>query len=98
MTLNVSSMAPVKSINEKTTHERIVSVVQRVFDERSISGPICPDDVLIEVGLDSLDVVQLVLLVESEFDLMIPVGDIKPANFRSIATISRLVAQLVSEQ
>jgi len=91
-------MPLVKSIDQKATQERIVTVVQRVFDERSIIRPVSPDDVLIEVGLDSVDVVQLVLLVESEFDLMIPIDDIKPSNFQSIASISRLVAQLLSEQ
>jgi len=48
-----------------------------------------------EVGLTSLDTVKLVLLVESEFDLMIPISDITPANFQSISAISRLITRLL---
>jgi acyl carrier protein len=76
---------------------RVVTVVQQVFEERSIARSVCADDVLAEIGLTSLDLVKIVLLVESEFDLMIPIPDIKPANFRSISTISRLVSRLLNE-
>jgi acyl carrier protein len=76
---------------------RVVSVVQHVFEERSINRPINPDDNLMEVGLTSLDTVKLVLLVESEFDLTLPISDITPANFQSISAISRLVTRLLKD-
>ena len=47
-----------------------------------------------EVGLTSLDMVSLVLSVESEFGIKIPEREITPTNFRSIATIETLVARL----
>ena len=76
---------------------RVVTVVQQVFEQRCIAGSLCADDILTEVGLTSLDTVKIVLLVESEFDLMIPISDITPANFRSISTISRLVSRLLND-
>lgn len=84
-------------MNDRTlsTDERIVTVVQSLFKQRSISREIHSDDNLIEVGLTSLDTVKLVLLVEDEFDLTLPLSEITPANFRSIAAISRLVARLL---
>jgi acyl carrier protein len=39
--------------------------------------------------------VNLVLAVESEFDVSIPDGDITPARFRSIASIAELVRTLL---
>ncbi len=75
--------------------DRIVTHVQRLLAERSISGPVSPDDDLREVGLTSLDMVNLMLAVEAEFDLMIPVEDITPANFRSVAAISGLIIKLL---
>jgi acyl carrier protein len=78
--------------------DRVVAVVQQVFEERSIDRSVCVDDSLMEVGLTSLDTVKLVLMVESEFDLMLPIEDITPANFRSIAAISRLVTRLLNER
>jgi acyl carrier protein len=46
--------------------------------------------------LTSLDAVRLVLLVEDEFNLEIPVGELTLANFRSISTISLLVTKMLS--
>jgi acyl carrier protein len=76
--------------------DRVVDVVQRLLAERSISRPVCSDDNLREVGLTSLDMVNLMLSVEAEFDLEIPEIDITPANFRSISTISSLVTALLN--
>lgn len=75
---------------------RVITVVQRVFEERLLNWPVAADDILIDIGLSSLDIVRLVLLVETEFDVMLPISEITPANFRSISTISRLVSRLVN--
>jgi acyl carrier protein len=76
--------------------DRVVEVVQRLLAERSISRPVGSDDDLREVGLTSLDMVNLMLSVEAEFDLEIPEIDITPVNFRSISTISTLVTTLLN--
>jgi acyl carrier protein len=76
--------------------DRIVTVVQRLIGDRPLPRPVSSDDSLVEVGLTSLDAVRLVLLVEDEFDLTIPLGKITPANFRSVSTISRLVNELLT--
>jgi acyl carrier protein len=74
--------------------DRIVTVVRRLLSARSINRPFCSEDVLTEAGLTSLDAVRLVLLVEDEFKLTIPIKEITPANFRSISTIARLITKL----
>ena len=75
--------------------DRVIDVVRRLLDERSISRQIGSDDDLREVGLTSLDMVNLMLSIEAEFDLEIPEIDITPANFRSISTIRTLVTALL---
>ncbi len=77
------------------TSLRISTVVQALCHERSISRIVQPEDTFIEVGLTSLDTVKLVLLVEDEFGLTLPLNEINPANFRSIATISGMIARLL---
>lgn len=77
--------------------ERIVAVVQRMMNERSITRPVSSEDTLAEAGLTSLDAVRLVLLVEDEFKIEIPVPDLTLANFRSISTLSRLVTRLLNQ-
>jgi acyl carrier protein len=72
----------------------VTEVVRRMLIERSIDGMPTADADLREVGLTSLDMVDLVLSVECEFELQIPEAEITPANFRSIATIDALVNAL----
>jgi acyl carrier protein len=74
--------------------ERVISVVQRLLAQRSISRSVQPADDLRDAGLTSMDMVNLVLAVESEFDVMIPESSITPANFRSVAAISSLIGAL----
>lgn len=47
-----------------------------------------------DVGLTSVASVKLMLAIEAEFDIAIPDADLTPENFRSIASIERLVARL----
>ena len=77
--------------------DRVVAVVQRLMSERSITRPVSSDDTLAQAGLTSLDAVRLVLLVEDEFNVEIPVSELTLANFRSISTISRLVSKLINQ-
>ena len=74
----------------------VTEVVRRMLIERSINGTVTADADLREIGLTSLDMVDLVLSVESEFDLQIPEAQITPANFRSISAIDALVNALRS--
>jgi acyl carrier protein len=79
---------------ELSSNVTVADVVRRTLDERSIANPVLPHEDLREAGLTSLDMVSLVLSVESEFGIKIPEPDITPRNFRSIANIETLVARL----
>ncbi len=65
--------------------------VRKLLAKRSIDRPVGPEDDLIDSGLSSLDIVNLMPSVEAEFDLKISNQDMTPANFRSIARIEALV-------
>lgn len=77
------------------TKHRIAELVHRLLAKRGVEHTAGDDDDLSESGLSSLDIVNLMLAVETEFDLKIPERDMRPANFRSIARIEALVAGLV---
>jgi acyl carrier protein len=76
------------------TQNAITDVVHRMLKQRSIDRQALPEENLRDVGLSSLDMVELVLSVESELDLTIPEAAITPRNFRSIAAIDALVTAL----
>ena len=74
---------------------RIAALVQQLLAKRSIATRAGRDDDLTESGLNSLDMVNLTLAVESEFDVKIPDRDMTPANFRTMARIEALVGALL---
>jgi acyl carrier protein len=75
--------------------ERVTQLVRQIMAKRSIDRLVGYDDVLSECGLSSLDLVNLMLAVETEFDIKIPDRDMTPSNFRSIAQIDKLVGALL---
>jgi acyl carrier protein len=75
--------------------ERVTQLVRQLLARRSINQSVGYDDVLSERGLSSLDTVNLMLAVETEFDIKIADRDMTPSNFRSIAQIDKLVGALL---
>ena len=71
---------------------RIVILVKSILEQNSITLEIAPDTKLVDAGLTSMDMVNLMLGVEAEFDFMIPQDEITPENFQSVETLERLVA------
>ena len=84
-------------LDRTSTHsaERVAQLVRQLMAKRSIDRSVGYDDVLSECGLSSLDMVNLMLAVETEFDIKIPDRDMTPSNFRSIAQIDKLVGALL---
>jgi acyl carrier protein len=82
------------STTQPSTQEQITDVVRRLLADRGVTRSFGAQDDLREIGLTSLDMVNLVLAVEAALAVAIPEGEITPANFRSVATIETLVAGL----
>jgi|ERR1700744_277078 acyl carrier protein len=78
--------------------ERVTHLVRELLAKRAINRPVGDDESLTEVGLTSLDTVNLMLSIETEFGIKIPDRDMTPSNFRSIAQIDRLVGRLIGAQ
>jgi acyl carrier protein len=78
--------------------ERVTLLVRRLLAKRAIERPVGPDDDLSASGLSSLDIVDLMLSVETELAVKIPDREMTPANFRSIARIEALVRTLADKQ
>ncbi len=74
---------------------RLLALVRSILDQNAIVADLDPQTLLVDVGLTSMDMVNLMLAVEAEFDFTIPQSEITPENFQSVDTLSRLVvAQL----
>jgi acyl carrier protein len=75
--------------------DRVNDIVQEILKRRSIDRAVAADDDLRQIGLTSLDMVNLMLAVEAEFDVQIPDVNMTPANFRSVSNIGAMIARLL---
>jgi acyl carrier protein len=82
------------TVTDLVPKDRVVGIVHEMLQRRGIGRPILIDEDLRDVGLNSLDMVNLMLAIEAEFDLKIPDSDMTLRNFRSISAIDALVASL----
>jgi acyl carrier protein len=71
--------------------DRILVLVKSILEQNAIIAEINPESRLVDVGLTSMDMVNLMLGVESEFDFTIPQSQITPENFQSVKTLERMI-------
>jgi acyl carrier protein len=74
--------------------DRLKRLAEQFLVSKSGVRPISVEDGLIDAGLTSIDMVNLMLAVEAEFDVSVPQSAITPENFRSVSTIEALILKL----
>lgn len=75
--------------------ERLRDLVAGILAAKSPAPAFSDDDTLAEIGIASVDMVTLLLSVESEFDVEVPAHEITADVFRSISTIDTLIRRLL---
>jgi acyl carrier protein len=75
--------------------DRLLRLVGQILGKPEAAGTVPAEARLSELGMSSIKMVNLMLAVETEFDLTIPQADITPENFRSVASIEALLARLL---
>jgi len=70
---------------------RVLALVKSILRQNSIVAEVNPESLLVDAGLTSMDMVNLMLGVEAEFDFAIPQSEITPENFQSVETLKRLI-------
>ena len=73
---------------------RVGTIAADVLRKHGVDGPVAADADLGRCGLTSIDMVELMLGVEAEFDVAIPPAEITAQNFHSVGTIAALVSRL----
>ena len=71
---------------------RLLALVKSILKQNAITADVEPATLLVDVGLTSMDMVNLMLSVEAEFDFTIPQSDITPENFQSVETLEAMIA------
>jgi acyl carrier protein len=77
-----------------SVRDRLITMVERTLANNSINRPFSITDQLVDIGLTSLDMVNLLFEVEAAFDVTIPSHELTTENFETIAVIEDLMARL----
>lgn len=70
---------------------RLIALVNTILKQNAIAALVDADARLVDVGLTSMDMVNLMLGVEAEFDLTISQSEITPENFQSVKALERMI-------
>lgn len=76
---------------ETDVQNRIIKLVQGILAQNSLPADVTSAARLVDIGLTSMDMVNLMLGVEAEFDFTIPQAEITPENFQSVASLLQMV-------
>jgi len=74
-----------------SVENRVLSLVRTILEQNSVTADVHPHSRLVDIGLNSMDMVALMLKVEAEFDFIIPQPQIKPENFQSVKTLELMI-------
>ena len=75
----------------KRVSQLVDIILKRNGETRSVSS----NDELADIGLSSIDMVNLMLSVEAEFDITIPQSELTIENFHSVRRIEALLERLI---
>lgn len=84
-------------MNSNSTHVRLrlTALINQVLEPASqIPEPFPVDRQLNELGVTSLNMLNLMLAVEAEFHVAISQADITPENFQSLSSIQSMVERI----
>jgi acyl carrier protein len=82
---------------EREPRARVEKLVLEILERNGIVRTTPLGDELVDIGLSSIDLVNLMLAVEAEFDITIPQSDLTAGNFRSISTVIGLLDRLTQK-
>ena len=77
--------------------DRLLRLVAQILGRPEAATTLPVDGRLNELGMSSIKMVNLMLAVETEFDLTIPQSDITPDNFRSVVSVEALIGRLLTK-
>jgi|HubBroStandDraft_1064217.scaffolds.fasta_scaffold1476823_1 acyl carrier protein len=79
-----------------TLRGRLVSLIRQILGAAATARPLPLDVRLADLGMSSIQMVTLMLSVESEFQLTIPPQEITPENFASISSVEAMLLRLTA--
>jgi acyl carrier protein len=76
--------------------EKLRSVLRSHLPEAAPDGPLAPDSTLVDLGIDSLRLVEFIIDLEDRFQIAIPDEEMLANNFNTVGTVSTLVNRILT--
>lgn len=73
---------------------RVLTVIGNILKQNAIVADVHPETQLVDIGLNSMDMVALMLGVEAEFNMTLPQPEITPENFETVRTLESMILKL----
>lgn len=74
----------------------IEMLVQSILTANGCKAEVTAERGLAEIGLTSMDMMNLMLGVEAKFNMMIPAELLTPENFHSVASVEKMITKLAA--
>lgn len=85
-------------MNEQSTCDRLVGVLREYLPRVKEDENVDPSAQLADLGLDSMNAINLMLDIEGEFEVDFPDSMLTPEVFHSVATLEQAILQLIQER
>ena len=89
-----SEMVKVLDVPTKDTTKEVSDIVTQIAKRHEIRHEIGPTDHLVDSGMTSMAMVDLMLAIEAELDVMIPQREMTPFNFQSIESLAQMLRRM----
>jgi len=74
----------------------IETLVKSIMASNGCKAELTPDKGLAEIGLTSMDMMNLMLGVEAKFNMMIPAEFLTPEHFHSVSSVEKMITKLAA--
>ena len=84
-----------REITAEAVRAEVEEAVKAILAASGNTSEPSPDAALADIGMTSIDMVNLMMDVEARFDLMIPAEYLTPERFRSVSSVQKMILELV---
>ena len=85
-----------QNILAENVRGEVEGLVRAILAASGGEKPVSPEKSLVEIGLTSVDMMNLMLGVEARFNMMIPAEYLTPEHFHSVSSVEQMINKLCS--
>jgi acyl carrier protein len=85
-----------QNLSAEIVRGEVEGLVKSILAASGGEKAVSPEKSLVEIGMTSVDMMNLMLGVEARFNMMIPAEYLTPEHFHSMSSVEQMIAKLCS--